>query len=69
LRSAQEALDDAVRDAYGMKGKDNPLGFLLALNQELAKREAAGEPVMAPGLPACVREPSEFITNDCVRPA
>ena len=33
LRDAQNALDVAVRAAYGMKAKADPLAFLLALNQ------------------------------------
>ena len=67
LRDAQDALDAAVRAAYGMKPKDDPLAFLLALNQAVAAREAAGEPVVAPGLPPCVTEAAAFITEDCVR--
>ncbi len=46
LRAAQETLDAAVRAAYGMKAKDDPLAFLLALNGELAEREASMQPVV-----------------------
>ncbi len=67
LRDAQDALDAAVRAAYGMKPKDDPLAFLLALNQDVAAREAAGESVVAPGLPPCVTDPASFVTEDCVR--
>jgi hypothetical protein len=66
LRDAQEALDAAVRAAYGMKPKDDPLAFLLALNGELAGREASTQPVVGPGLPPCVKDAGEFVTGDCV---
>ena len=56
-----------MRAAYGMKAKDDPLAFLLALNQEVAAREAAGESVVAPGLPPCVTDAAAFVTEDCVR--
>jgi hypothetical protein len=57
-----------VRAAYGMKAKDDPLAFLLALNKAVAEREAAGQPVTAPGLPPCVSDPAPFITTDCITP-
>lgn len=65
LRDAQEALDAAVRAAYGMKAKDDPLAFLLALNAELAESEASMRPIVGPGLPPCVNKPEEFVTEDC----
>ena len=49
LRDAQDALDAAVRAAYGMERGADPLAFLLALNKDVAAREAAGEDVVAPG--------------------
>ena len=55
-----------MRAAYGMKPKDDPLAFLLALNQAVAAREAAGEPVVAPGLPPCVTDAADFVTTDCI---
>jgi SAM-dependent methyltransferase len=67
LRKAQAELDAAVREAYGMKAKDDPLKFLLELNFEVADRETKSLPVIAPGLPPVVKNPSEFITDDCVR--
>ncbi len=63
----QDKLDTAVRAAYGMKAKSDPLAFLLALNKEVAAREAAGEGVAALGLPPCVEDAGSFITDDCVR--
>lgn len=67
LRKAQAELDAAVREAYGMKAKDDPLKFLLELNFEVANRETQGLSVVAPGLPPVVKNASEFITDDCVR--
>jgi len=66
LRDAQDALDAAVRASYGMKPKDDPLTFLLALNAELADREATMKPVTGPGLPTWVKNAGEFVTGDCV---
>jgi hypothetical protein len=67
LRDAQNALDAAVRAAYGMKAKADPLAFLLALNQDVAGRETAGKSVIAPGLPPCVEDAGSFVTEDCIR--
>ncbi|MBI1832128.1 MAG: hypothetical protein HYR84_11835 [Planctomycetes bacterium] len=81
LRDMQDALDDAVRSAYGMnnpspptplpkgaRGDRDPLAFLLDLNHQLAAAEKAGTPIVGPGLPPCVKAPAEFITTDCVQP-
>lgn len=67
LRDAQDALDAAVRTAYGMKAKDDPLAFLLRLNGVLADQEASMQAVTGPGLPPCVKDAGEFVTGDCVR--
>lgn len=67
LRTAHEELDRAVREAYGIKRQDDLLQFLLELNFMVADREANNLPVIAPGLPPYVTNPSEFITDDCVR--
>jgi hypothetical protein len=50
-----------------MKPKADPLAFLLALNGELAEREASMKPVVGPGLPPSVKDASAFITDDCIR--
>ena len=68
LRDAHAELDAAVRAAYGMKSKEDPLAFLLALNATTAQREARGEAVTAPGLPPCASDPSSFLTTDCIQP-
>ncbi len=66
LRTAHAALDAAVRAAYGMKPDEDILAFLLKLNLELAAKEAKGEPIAPPGLPAFVPEPEDFVSQDCV---
>lgn len=67
LRDAQARLDAAVRAAYGMPVGADILAFLLALNQECAAREAAGESITPPGLPLPAADHAAFITEDCVR--
>ena len=67
LRNAHSALDAAVRAAYGMKSDEDILAFLLKLNFDLAAKEAKGEPITPPGLPAFVPEPQSFVSRDCVR--
>jgi hypothetical protein len=66
LRDAQAVLDSAVRAAYGMSATEDTLAFLLALNLELADKEAKGEQITAPGLPAPAGEAAEFMSKDCV---
>jgi len=66
LRDAQDVLDAAVRAAYGMKAKDDPLAFLLALNGTLADSEASMKPIVGPGLPPFVKDAATFVTTDCV---
>lgn len=68
LKAAHDALDAAVRAAYGMGPKEDPLTFLLALNGELADREADGQPVVGPGLPPSVEDAQRFITTDRIAP-
>ncbi len=67
LRDAQEALDAAVRAAYGMKSDEDVLAFLLKLNKSLAAKEVKGGKVLGPGLPQGIKNPQEFVTVDCVR--
>ena len=66
LRDAHTTLDAAVRAAYGMKPDEDILAFLLKLNLELAGKEANGEKITPPGLPAFVEKPKEFVSKDCV---
>jgi hypothetical protein len=66
VKDAQRKLDDAVRAAYSMRSKSDPLRFLLELNDTVAAREAKGEPVLGPGLPRGVGERRFFVSADCV---
>ncbi len=67
LKAAIDELDSAVRAAYGMRANADVLAFLLDLNLKLAEREASLQPVVGPGLPPVVTDPTPFITTDCVR--
>lgn len=69
LRTAQARLDTAVRTAYAMPSKADPLAFLLALNLTLAAKEKAGEPITPPGLPLPATDRSAFLTEDSIRVA
>jgi hypothetical protein len=51
-----------------MKDDEDALAFLLRLNFELADKEAKGQPITPPGLPAWVTSPGEFATPDCIEP-
>lgn len=66
LKTAHEALDVAVREAYGMGKKTDPLEFLLKLNAEVVAAEKDGNKIEGPGLPSSVTDPSPFITQDCI---
>lgn len=65
VRDAQDQLDAAVRDCYGMR-KAEPLEFLFKLNQRLSAVEATGGRVERPGLPGAIKDASAFISDDCV---
>ncbi|HKM80771.1 MAG TPA: hypothetical protein VJY15_07395, partial [Candidatus Acidoferrum sp.] len=67
LKDAQAALDVAVLAAYGFSPKKDLLAQLLALNLEVARREAAGESVNAPGIPPGYPDPARLVTEDCIR--
>ena len=66
----QDALDDAVRAAYGIRKGYDPLQFLLDLNLELADRENNKEHVIGPGLVTLggefVDEYDSYVTDDAV---
>lgn len=67
LKETQEKLDMAVRAAYGMTKSEDPLAFLLDLNQSVAEAEAEGKTVVGPGLPPVVKQRAKFVTNDFIR--
>lgn len=79
IKDLHHALDKAVAEAYGfthrleygdgiyLKDPNSVLEFLLALNQQVAEKEAKGEPVQGPGLPDWVENKERFVTEDCVK--
>lgn len=68
LKAAHEVLDEAVREAYGMGKKADPLKFLLKLNADVVADEKAGKPIQGPGLPSFITNSSLFISKDCIEP-
>jgi hypothetical protein len=68
LKTATAKLDKAVYAAYGLKGSEDVLAFLLALNHKLAQCEADGNPILGPGLPEVFRQTSGLLTTDCILP-
>jgi hypothetical protein len=66
LDAAHDELDAAVRKAYGMKPKADPLKFLFDLNQQLAASEAKGEPIVGPGLPNAFQSEKSLRSSDCL---
>lgn len=66
LRVAHAALDAAVRAAYGMAAKADPLTFLLALNATLVDAESKGLFVQGPGLPDTINDKKAFVTEDAI---
>jgi hypothetical protein len=66
VKDAHEALDTAVRKAYGLIQKQDILEFLLELNTDVAAREAKGEKVVGPGLPPSIDDPNPYISSDCI---
>jgi len=66
LKEVQDALDGAVLAAYGFSPKKDLLAQLLALNLEVARREEAGEPVTAPGIPPGYPDAARLVTEDCI---
>ena len=67
LQQYHNALDAAVYSAYGLKEGHDQLEFLLKLNLDLHKKETQEKQITGPGLPSFIQNPSEFITDDCIR--
>ena len=60
LKDAHAMLDAAVLAAYGFSTKKDLLQQLLELNDEVATKIKAGQPVTAPGIPCgCVSDPRQ----------
>jgi len=69
LKDAQARLDAAVATAYDLPAGQEFLEFLLELNLVLAEDEAAGLPVVGPGLPPGY-DPQDprWHSTDCIEP-
>ena len=63
----QTRLDNAVRDAYGMRRDADILQFLLDLNGKVYEREKKKKKVQGPGLPYKIKDKTVFVSNDCVK--
>lgn len=69
LKDAQAALDDAVRQAYGMPSDQEATEFLLELNKLVAEDHALGHPVQGPGVPRALDpRDSRWNSDDCIEP-
>jgi len=63
----QNKLDNAVRDAYGMRHDADILQFLLELNGKLYQKEQNDEIIQGPGLPSKIKDKTELVSEDCVK--
>lgn len=69
LKDAQAALDAAVAEAYGIPPDQDPVAFLLELNQLVAEDEAQGRKVRGPGLPEHLDpKDARWMSTDCIEP-
>jgi hypothetical protein len=69
LKDAHSVLDNAVSVAYGMPEGEEPLAFLLELNQCVAEDAKAGRPVIGCGLPNGFRRGDpRWSSDDCIEP-
>ena len=66
IQKAQDILDKSVSKAYRVKDQTDPLECLLKLNTYIVKQENLMQHVTGPGLPPCVTNQHEFLSNDCV---
>lgn len=67
LKDAHKKLDEDVVTAYGFGKRKDVLSQLLELNFEVADKIERGEEVQGPGLPKCVKDKKEFVSEDCVK--
>jgi hypothetical protein len=68
LKNAHADLDAAVMEAYGFSAKKDLLAQILELNLSVAAAIDRGETVTAPGVPPSYGDPSDLITDDCIKP-
>jgi hypothetical protein len=66
LKALHQQLDDAVLNAYNFSKRKDVLTQLLELNFSVADKLLNNEEVQGPGLPKCVKNKKEFITDDCI---
>ena len=67
MKDLHQKLDEAVMAAYGFGKRKELLTQILKLNSEVAEKIDRGEYVQSPGLPKCVKNKREFVSEDCVR--
>ncbi len=67
IKKLHQALDKAVREAYGFAPNSDILTELLLLNQSVHQREVQGLSVQAPGLPDFIKNPQDYVSADCVK--
>lgn len=67
ISEIQTRLDNAVRDAYGMRRDADILQFLLDLNVKVFEKEQRGEAVQGPGLPDKIKDKTGLVSLDCVK--
>ncbi len=69
LKDAQGALNVVVGNAYGVPQHQDPIEFLLELNQLVAEDEEQGRKVRGPGLPDHL-DPKDprWTSTDCIEP-
>lgn len=63
----QILLDNAVKDAYGMRHDADILQFLLDLNGKVFEKEQNGEKVQGPGLTDKIKDKSKLVSDDGVK--
>jgi hypothetical protein len=68
LKDLQSALDEAVRNAYGMSSRSNALSMLMELNGTLATSELKKLQIVGPGLPKIDGLRTDLVSSDCLRP-
>lgn len=66
LKDLHQKLDDAVLSAYGFGKRKDLLTQLLDLNFKVAEKIENREIVQGPGLPQCVKNKKEFVSEDCI---
>ena len=66
ISKIQGALNDAVRNAYGMRKIDDPLAFILTLNEELAQKENEKKNIRGPGHPFLTLSQLQSLQGECI---